>query len=385
MYAQDANFLRRLLEAGVLSPEEAQSITPDTGNALAQLLQPEQMPQPRYDVAPMQQNTLRVENGPDAGKVVPLQFASAAPVSAGMSQEKLGDRVEYMGKIGRYSQDGRMIVFPDGSRVPTNEDAWFERAKRDFALKQSDQNLRKGEAEIAAQNERTAALSAQRNIREDTTTQAYLQKQFGKPPKDMMWDASGKAIPIPGSSAELQANSAVAAGEDTLRKIDEMIGKRDAQGNLVAGAKPHAGFESAVGMPTLSSGLGLAGLFPGTDTTDFKRRLDEVKGGAFLEAFNTLKGGGQITEVEGKKATDAITRMSTSQSEAEFVKAAQEFQDVVRRGIERAKAMGGRSQQQSAPLNIPQGAIDKLRANPELRTAFDMKYGRGAAAQVLGQ
>jgi hypothetical protein len=59
-----------------------------------------------------------------------------------------------------------------------------------------------------------------------------------------------------------------------------------------------------------------------------------VLGGAFMEAFNTLKGGGQITEKEGEKATAAITRMSTSQSEAEFKKAAKEFQSVIKSGID---------------------------------------------------
>lgn len=34
---------------------------------------------------------------------------------------------------------------------------------------------------------------------------------------------------------------------------------------------------------------------------------------------------------------------------------------------------------------IPQGAIDKLKQNPQLREAFDQKYGAGAAAKVLGK
>jgi hypothetical protein len=347
----DENELRRLLAMG-MRPEDIASIT-DLGNggenALASLLQNgQQMPQPNFDIAPMQPNTMRTESGPDQGKVVPLDFTAQKLYDQGRQafdqskqppQEKLGDRVDFMGKVGRYSQDGREIVFPDGSRAPTDPNAAFERQKRDFTLKQAQQNLQKGEAEIAHQNEVTAGLSAQRNVREDPTAQPSLEKRFGKPPKDMQWTPEGRAIPIPGSQTDLQGASTIDSGADALRKIDELIGKRDANGQLVAGAKPHPGFESAVGVSGIDSAFGLAGFLPGTDTTDFKRRLDELKGGAFLQAYNTLKGGGAITEVEGKKATDAITRMDKSQSENEFVKAAMDFRDVISRGMDRASQM----------------------------------------------
>ena len=133
----------------------------------------------------------------------------------------------------------------------------------------------------------------------------------------------------------------IAQAEQGAGKIDAMIGDLnvDEKGDLVGGKlkKPHAGFHGAVGMSGIQSGFGLAGLIPGTDTTDFKRRLDEIKGGAFMQAFQSLKGGGQITEKEGEKATAAITRMDKSQSEKEFVMAAREFQDTIRSAVERAK------------------------------------------------
>ncbi|MFZ4388209.1 MAG: hypothetical protein ACOYOI_08625, partial [Chthoniobacterales bacterium] len=77
---------------------------------------------------------------------------------------------------------------------------------------------------------------------------------------------------------------------------------------------------------------------PGTSAADFNARLNEIQGGAFLQAFNTLKGGGSITETEGIKATAAINRMSTAQSEKEFNIAAREYQDILRTGIKNAKA-----------------------------------------------
>lgn len=119
---------------------------------------------------------------------------------------------------------------------------------------------------------------------------------------------------------------------NSLKLIDQMIGSEDGK------TKEHPGFRTSVGM-----GFGpMTKRIPGTDAAGFHTLLDQVKGGAFLEAFNSLKGGGQITEVEGKKATDAITRMSTAQSESEFVRAAREYQQVIKTGVQRAqqKAVG---------------------------------------------
>ena len=82
----------------------------------------------------------------------------------------------------------------------------------------------------------------------------------------------------------------------------------------------------------------------------FINRLDQLKGGAFLEAFNTLKGGGQITEVEGKKATDAIARMDNATSESEFKAAVKDYQDVIRKGMNRARMKA----KPIAPVQQPQ-------------------------------
>ena len=125
----------------------------------------------------------------------------------------------------------------------------------------------------------------------------------------------------------------ISRAEDGVRLIDELIGKRDAKGNLVKGAKPHPGFENAVGATWLP-GLRFV---PGTDAASFMSRFDQIKGASFLEAFESLKGGGAITEKEGAKGTDAINRMSIATDEREFVSAARDLQEVIRRGVENAQ------------------------------------------------
>jgi len=142
---------------------------------------------------------------------------------------------------------------------------------------------------------------------------------------------------------EAQLPKVLDTANQTLTEIDALIGKRDANGALLKGQKPHPGFANAVGV-----GLPLR-FVPGTSESDFQTRFDQIKGGAFLQAFETLKGGGSITNVEGEKGTAALNRMNLAQSEPEFIQAAREFQGIIRTGMERAKKMAGKS---SAPSNI---------------------------------
>jgi len=146
-----------------------------------------------------------------------------------------------------------------------------------------------------------------------------------------------------------QAPAAIEAMNQTIQNINGLIGDAQVVKNPKTGKEeikygqiePHAGFKSAVGAPTLSSGFGIAGYLPATDTTNFKERLEQIKGQTFLQAFNTLKGAGQITEQEGTKATAALNRMSKSQSEVEFVKAAREFEENIQKGMEMARKRAG--------------------------------------------
>jgi hypothetical protein len=93
--------------------------------------------------------------------------------------------------------------------------------------------------------------------------------------------------------------------------------------------------------PGLSGAVGVrAGLeyLPSTKEADFVALHDQVTGRLFMQAFETLKGGGQITEKEGEKATAALSRLQNRrQSKAAYKQAIQEIRDVVRAGLERAE------------------------------------------------
>jgi len=136
-----------------------------------------------------------------------------------------------------------------------------------------------------------------------------------------------------------------------LDVVDQMVGKqevRDKNGKLIqAATKPHPGFQDAVGATYLPG----ARFVPGTNAASFQALQNQVEGTAFLSAFEALKGGGAISEKEGEKATAARLRMTLAQNEQEYVKAAREFQDIVRTGVQNAQRKAGGGASSPAPTN----------------------------------
>ena len=183
---------------------------------------------------------------------------------------------------------------------------------------------------IGLEGRRVAVL--EENARRDADP-AFQQRMAGA-------KAVGEAIAKGDVAAQQALPQIINRAEEGVRLIDELVGKRDSKtGKLIEGSKPHPGFNDTVG--TLWSPI--ARNIPGTDAADFAARFDQIKGASFLEAFQALKGGGAITEKEGAKGTDAINRMSLAQSENEFIRAALDLQDVIRKGVAEAQRKAARS------------------------------------------
>ena len=146
------------------------------------------------------------------------------------------------------------------------------------------------------------------------------------------------------------APAAIETVSNNLKLLDRMIGDarvNEKTGEIVyppKGRKPHPGFEQVVGM-----GVPGLRLLPGSPQSDFDSIFQQVTGAAFLEAFETLKGGGQITEKEGEKATQALSRLGRNISEKEFIIATNELRAIMRRGLERAEARRARLKGDAAP------------------------------------
>ena len=111
----------------------------------------------------------------------------------------------------------------------------------------------------------------------------------------------------------------------TTAKIDLPKIKSDAEylKNIVQSALDHPGFESVVGMPSIGK---LAKHVGGTKEAAFMSVHNQINNKAFVKVYQeVLKGGGQITEIEGEKATAALHRLNTNLSEKEYIAAAKEF------------------------------------------------------------
>ncbi|MBK6347192.1 MAG: hypothetical protein IPF68_14915 [Bacteroidales bacterium] len=141
--------------------------------------------------------------------------------------------------------------------------------------------------------------------------------------------AAGKESALNQVKSTQELPRVIQQGEQTIKLVDDLLN--------------HPGFKMSVGK---SAPIGSAlSLVPGTDSASFDIALNQLKGKQFLEAFESLKGGGQITQIEGEKATQAMSRMEKANTEDEFIRASREFQSIIQQGIGRAKAKAGVSQQ----------------------------------------
>lgn len=74
---------------------------------------------------------------------------------------------------------------------------------------------------------------------------------------------------------------------------------------------------------------------PNTPKAGFQAQLAQVSGENFLNAYQTLRGAGAITEVEGQAAKEAMARLSTAQSKEDFVKALGDLKRILAVGYQR--------------------------------------------------
>lgn len=105
-------------------------------------------------------------------------------------------------------------------------------------------------------------------------------------------------------------------------------------------------FGNTLGIPNV-----ITPTMPGTAKANYAALLDQAKGKVFLTAYQSLKGGGAITEVEGLKAEQALARLSTAQSKDAYLSALVDFEQAVKDGLEKVKyaASGGQSEIPGAP------------------------------------
>ena len=133
------------------------------------------------------------------------------------------------------------------------------------------------------------------------------------------------------------AAEARVAGETRGTKIAEApktIAEAEQTIRLIDSALKHPGLAGATGVSGLLNPVMVRG-----DRKDFLVLVDQLRGGAFLQAYQSLKGGGQITEVEGKKAEQAQARLDTAQSDEAYIAALNEMRQLLLERKAKAEAL----------------------------------------------
>lgn len=156
-------------------------------------------------------------------------------------------------------------------------------------------------------------------------------------------DATGQARVV---AAKEAAKTTAKAQAENAMELPKAEASAQQMLDLLDSIEKHPGKSKAVGAYVGN----VSPLVLGPDAVDFQRQLEQLQGKLFLEAYQSLRGGGQITEIEGAKAEAAMANMSRAQSEAQFNKALRDLREVVNAGRERARKSAG---VESAPQARP--------------------------------
>lgn len=299
-----------------------------------------------------------LQNLPGLSSIIPEQYSPDAVRGLMLEADKALEQHFVSQNLGGTT---RVVAMPKYGQGPARTIQGTE-ARMTMAPGEAERIKNEG-LRIGLEGRRVAVL--EENARRDADP--AFQQRMGEA------RAVGEAI----AKGDVQAIQAlpkvIGDAELAVGLLDQMVGKRDSKtgklltkdpvtGEPIQNNKPHPGFAPAVGMGGFGTlGIpGLAQLTPGTDAANFKTLYDQVMGASFSEAFETLKGGGAITEKEGTKATAARNRMSLAQSEDEFVKAALEYRDIVAKGVERAQAKAARATTRMVPAAPAAGGVKFL-------------------------
>lgn len=168
------------------------------------------------------------------------------------------------------------------------------------------------------------------------------------------------------SQREIEETVAKEAG----KKITEMriaLPKTERAANVtiatVDDLLKHPGFSDVIGMPNILTGIISA---PTTNARDFKQKYEQVKGKAFMAAYDSMRGTGSITDAEGKRAETAIAALSDPYiSEKEFKRNAEIFKSTLRNGIDNERMQVGQEPRYKKFSADEKEAFQWLQKNPK--------------------
>lgn len=169
--------------------------------------------------------------------------------------------------------------------------------------------------------------------------------------------------------AKEKAQEDVKAQEQSL-KINAQVGNLF---NVLNQFESHPGLSDLVGAKGGGAILSYAGKetpIAGTNAAGAKALLDQIKGQQFLQAFESLKGGGQISEKEGEAATKALSAINERTSEKDLKQNINTLRDILQKAQQRASTRAQQGYQRvSVQSPMQQGSNEKStivkRYNPQ--------------------
>jgi hypothetical protein len=175
------------------------------------------------------------------------------------------------------------------------------------------------------------------------------RQQIATVPKNVAEAASLKEQGGAQGLAKVALPGALNKAEQAMDVVDQMI--------------KHPGREAATGKSSL---LDPRNYVPGTEAKDFQIMSKQLEGKVFLEAFESLKGGGAITEEEGKRATQAMARLDRAQSDDEYLRSLNELKTILTKGMGIARQKAGVAPQpEQVPAASPAPTVPtRRRYNP---------------------
>jgi hypothetical protein len=169
-----------------------------------------------------------------------------------------------------------------------------------------------------------------------TILDPQTRQQVGFIPKDnAKKEADEKIGQARGTAQAALNNGADIDAQETIKKIDQFVSNK--------------GFNEVFGQldqyrPKWShSDAG----------TDALARYEQLTGVSFLSAYQMLKGGGAITDIEGQKAGAAMARLNRAQSEDAAKQALADFKDAVETGLKKLKRAANGGEEPAAPTAAP--------------------------------
>jgi hypothetical protein len=176
----------------------------------------------------------------------------------------------------------------------------------------------------------------------DILMDPYSHQVISVVPKDVAGAAAQKVIGTGQGKAQLDLPKAEADAKIVTDTIDKALAD-------------HPGKSWSVGtmfkdVPAL----------PGSQTANYRAILDQLDSQTFLEAYNSLRGGGAISNYEDKRASAAKARLSRAQSVDEFNTALREYKEIVQSGVERMRTLAGAPAQQSQPQSTGRPPLDTI-------------------------